>query len=410
MVEGLDLDLELNDTNHMSSSSNDTRSFNLNNNSSNEDLFGIEMITNKKKQRKSSNDGSSPVHNSNNDSGFFSNMFGNDNNDNNNRPVEVSAESILNSNNNTSEGVKSFDFDNALNDIDLKNIDNSTSNIGEDMVGPSFPNLGNSTTSFNTSTNENLSSNNIDNTNNNYEHYSAPRSLTYEEIQKEKFIYLNKLERLKDKGVRLPKTYSMASDLEEMKSDFNTLDNHRRMRNSIKFQRKILVSAISGIEKGNKYFNPMDIQLDGWSQDFNDNINELDDIFEELYDKYKEYIDTSPELKLIGAVATSGFMFHMNKSLASSVFDKIAQSNPDLMNQFVNHTENAMKNQMNNSGNSFGNMMGDMMGRRNNKHMNDEPTLYNPMDGPPFTNPQDAPHRDEEFDNVDDLINKLGNR
>lgn len=393
------LDLEIDGLNPIS----------LDNNTNNDDLFGIEMITNKKKQRSNSSDSFTEKKDTSNDnSGFFSNMFSKEEK-NDERPKEVSIENILNSNDNSSSNdnsfsndMKQFDFDNALNDIDLKNLDTTTPNVGEDMTGPSFPNLGNSTTSFNSSGRLN------DDTDTSFEHHSTPKSLTYEEIQKEKFIYLNKLERLKDKGMKLPKIYSMASDLEEMKSDFNTLDNHRRMRNSIKFQRKILVSAISGIEKGNKYFNPMDIKLDGWSQDINDNINEYDDIFEELYEKYKEYIDTSPELKLLGAVATSGFMFHMNKSLASSVFDKISQSNPDLMQQFVNHTENTMKNQMNNSGGSFGNMMGDMMGRRN-KHNNDEPTLYNPMDGPPFSNPQNPPPRNDEHmtDNVDELIKNL---
>ena len=37
----------------------------------------------------------------------------------------------------------------------------------------------------------------------------------------------------------------------------------------------------------NNKFDPFDVKLDGWSEVVSENLGEYDDIFEELYHKYK---------------------------------------------------------------------------------------------------------------------------
>jgi hypothetical protein len=56
---------------------------------------------------------------------------------------------------------------------------------------------------------------------------------------------------------------------------------------SIHFQRKTLITVISAMEFANKKFNPLQFNLDGWSEAINDGINDYDDVFEKLYEKYK---------------------------------------------------------------------------------------------------------------------------
>ena len=46
-----------------------------------------------------------------------------------------------------------------------------------------------------------------------------------------------------------------------------------------------------------------------------ENVNDYDEVFEELHDKYGESVKMAPELKLISMVAGSGFMFHLTNSL-----------------------------------------------------------------------------------------------
>jgi hypothetical protein len=49
----------------------------------------------------------------------------------------------------------------------------------------------------------------------------------------------------------------------------------------------MLMAVINGIEFLNGRFDPFDIKLDGWSEQVNENITDYDDIFGELYEKYK---------------------------------------------------------------------------------------------------------------------------
>ena len=113
--------------------------------------------------------------------------------------------------------------------------------------------------------------------------------MTYEEIQKAKFDLLCKFERLRDKGIKIPKTFSMSSDYDEMKYEYDRLLHLRKMDNSVKMQRQMLISFVSGTEWLNGKFDPFDLKLDGWSESVHDGISDYDDVFEELYEKYQEW-------------------------------------------------------------------------------------------------------------------------
>ena len=47
----------------------------------------------------------------------------------------------------------------------------------------------------------------------------------------------------------------------------------------------------------NNYYNPCDLQLNGWSDTLHDNMDSFEPIFEELYEKYKEQGTTCSKLK-----------------------------------------------------------------------------------------------------------------
>ena len=115
----------------------------------------------------------------------------------------------------------------------------------------------------------------------------ANPQMTKEELLREKFKYLRKLEDLEQKGITLTKKYSMESSLAEMKGEYETHLEERERRNSVKFQGKMLMSVITGMEYLNNKFDPFDLKLDGWSEQVNENIDDYDDIFSELHDKYK---------------------------------------------------------------------------------------------------------------------------
>lgn len=174
------------------------------------------------------------------------------------------------------------------------------------------------------------------------------KPLTKEETLKEKFTYLRKLEALEQKGVQLTKKYTMESPLNEMKGEYENIIAEKERKNSVRFQGKVLTALITGVEFLNNRFDPFDFKLDGWSENVNENLDDYDEIFSELYEKYKSKTSMSPELKLIFQLSASGMMIHMSNSMFKSALpgmDDIMRQNPDLMQHFTNAAMQSMQQQ-----------------------------------------------------------------
>ncbi len=169
--------------------------------------------------------------------------------------------------------------------------------------------------------------------------------MSKEELLKEKFIYLQKLEQLEKKGIKLTKHYDMESNLLEMKGEYESIIAEKEKKNAVKFQGKMLMACITGLEFLNNRFDPFDVKLDGWSEQINENIDDYDEIFTELHDKYKSKATMAPELKLMFQLGGSALMVHMTNSMFKSSMpgvDDIMRQNPDLMQQFTSAAVNSM--------------------------------------------------------------------
>ena len=198
-------------------------------------------------------------------------------------------------------------------------------------------------------------------------------TMSKEELLREKFKFLRKLEALEKKGVELSKKYTMESPLSEMQGEYETIMDEKTKQNSVKFQGNMMMAIINGIEFLNNKFDPFDIKLDGWGEQINENITDYDEIFGELYEKYKSRASMAPELKLLFQLGGSAMMVHMTNTLFKSAMpgmDDILRQNPDLMRQF----QSAAVNTMGQSNPGFGGFM--------NGIMNPEP-MVPPGRGPP---------------------------
>ena len=174
---------------------------------------------------------------------------------------------------------------------------------------------------------------------------SSKPELSKEETLKEKFRYLKKLEDLERKGAELSKKYSMDSSLDEMMGEYEILMSERERVNSVKFQGNMLSAAINGIEFLNNRFDPFDVKLDGWGEQFSENINDYDEIFAELHEKYQSKAKMAPELKLLFQLAGGAMMVHMTNTMFKSSMpnmDDILRQNPELMQQFNSAAVNSM--------------------------------------------------------------------
>jgi len=176
-------------------------------------------------------------------------------------------------------------------------------------------------------------------------HMTAEPKLTKEEMMREKFKYLRKLEALEKKGVELTKKYNMESNLAEMQGEYEMIMEEKAKQNSVKFQGNMMMAVINGIEFLNNRFDPFDVKLDGWGEQLNENITDYDDIFGELHDKYKSKASMSPELKLLFQLGGSAMMVHMTNTMFKSAMpgmDDIMRQNPDLMRSFQSAAVNSM--------------------------------------------------------------------
>ena len=174
---------------------------------------------------------------------------------------------------------------------------------------------------------------------------SSEPKMSKEDLLREKFKYLRKLEALEKKGVELTKKYNMDSNLLEMQGEYEMIMEEKSRQNSVKFQGNMMMAVINGIEFLNNRFDPFDIKLDGWGEQINENINDYDDIFGELYEKYKSKASMAPELKLLFQLGGSAMMVHMTNTMFKSAMpgmDDILRQNPDLMRQFQSAAVNTM--------------------------------------------------------------------
>ena len=165
------------------------------------------------------------------------------------------------------------------------------------------------------------------------------KSNSVSNILREKKEIIYQLDRLEQRGFKVPFKFNLNSDIEEMRLEYNKLLKEKEIDTSVRFQRKMLMAFVTGSEYLNSRYDPFTIQLDGWSEQVHDNINDYDDIFEELHDKYKSTgKKMAPELRLFISLSGSAFMFHLTNRMFKDQplpnVENVLKSNPDLMKQF----------------------------------------------------------------------------
>ena len=201
------------------------------------------------------------------------------------------------------------------------------------------------------------------------EEYKPIHTMTSQDIKNEKIDLIYKFKKLESQGIRTTMNYTMNSHLDDMRNEYTKLKKQRELENSVKFQRKMLMACITGIEFLNGRFDPFSIKLDGWSESVNENIHDYDEVFEELAEKYSGPGETSPELKLLFMLGGSAFMFHLTNTMFKTSLpgmDQILSQNPELKKQFAEAAVNGMggggNSQSSGGGGGMPNMMNMMSG------------------------------------------------
>src|SRR5210317_2272475 len=167
----------------------------------------------------------------------------------------------------------------------------------------------------------------------------------FKTIDEEKADLVNKLGRLEKKGFTVNKRLNAYSPIDELRNEVKRITYSIDVDKSIKFSRRMLIACTTGLEFMNKKYNPFEIQLDGWSENVMENVDDYDEVFEELYVKYRSKMHVAPEIKLIMMLGGSAMMFHLTNSMFKSVMpnmNDVIKQNPGLVQNMMSAVQNTV--------------------------------------------------------------------
>lgn len=185
-----------------------------------------------------------------------------------------------------------------------------------------------------------MPSNNLNNSDNNSSNntiisnrFDQPEK-TFEQIQTEKAYYLSEIDRLDKLGQPMLRRLGMESSLDEISNEYFRMKQKYDSQVGIKLCRQFLVCGVSLLEAADNNYNIVG-DLDGFGNHTQQNIETYDDVFVDLYNKYKDSMKVSPEIKFVMTFGMSLGAFKMNKQFQRSAIEQQKQS--------LNETLNKMK-------------------------------------------------------------------
>ena len=177
----------------------------------------------------------------------------------------------------------------------------------------------------------------------------APKRMSDENLQREKYEILRKFERLSKLGVPMRKRFTIDSPLEEMKMEMEFIKREKSMDATIKQFSEWFVTGMSAMEYGSKnvgFLKAFGLQLDGLSEAAQMNVADLEDDFEEMYDLYGENMKMHPLVRIPMRTCMMVYMVHLTNQMTrkSTIpnIDEIMRQNPDIARQLASA---AMQNQ-----------------------------------------------------------------
>ena len=177
---------------------------------------------------------------------------------------------------------------------------------------------------------------------------SAPSKMTDRDARRKKRLMIKKLEDWYEKGLSKHNShFNMDSSYEEVEDEYETVMEEKRKKDSVKLQGWWFMTFINSLEYANAAFNPFDLNLDGWGEQVSEDLDNYEEIFTELHDKYKGG-KLAPEISLLLRVAFSAAVLNFsNKALSSATpaFNDVIKQSPELMKMFTNATVNSMSQQ-----------------------------------------------------------------
>jgi hypothetical protein len=169
--------------------------------------------------------------------------------------------------------------------------------------------------------------------------------MTDREKRRKKRAMIKKLDDWYEKGLTKHNShFNMDSTYEEVEDEYEQAMEDKRRKDGVKLYGHWLTTFVNTLEYGNAIFNPFDLNLDGWGEQVSENMDDYDEIFTELHEKYKGG-KLAPEISLILRLGFSAAVLNFsNKALSTATpgFQDVMKQNPELMRMFTNATVSSM--------------------------------------------------------------------
>ena len=151
-----------------------------------------------------------------------------------------------------------------------------------------------------------------------------------DKLRKKKMM-MKRLDEWRTKGLVSGAHFNNDSSYEEVEDEYETALEDKKKGESKKLYSWWFMTFVNTVEYANAAFNPFDINLDGWGEQVNDDIDSYDEIFGELYDKYKGG-KLSPEIALMLRLGFSAAVVNFtNRALSSATpgFNDVIRQSPN---------------------------------------------------------------------------------
>lgn len=160
------------------------------------------------------------------------------------------------------------------------------------------------------------------------------------EMKAQKAELLTKLQEISTaNNTQVPSHLSLKTDLETLRYEADRMQAEISTQNSIKFQRRTLMTCVTMLEWMNEEYKPFDgVNLKGWSETVLTNVEEYNNVFLRLHEKYKNRVNVSPEMELIMLMGGSALMFSVTQSMVKSNMGNmgdVMKQNPELMEKLM---------------------------------------------------------------------------
>ena len=209
-------------------------------------------------------------------------------------------------------------------------------------------------------------------------HPVQSRMTDREKFRKKKMM-ISRLEEWREKGIISNNShFSQDMPYEDIEDEYETALEDKKKKEAKKLYSWWFMTAVNTLEYANAAFNPFDINLDGWGEAVNDDIDSYDEVFGKLHDKYKGG-EMSPELTLVMRLGFSAAVTSFtNKALSTATpgFNDVIRQSPELMKMFSNATVSSMAQQS--PGFAFANNLVNPADQSSGKGMGPPPAAVDP--------------------------------